>query len=1130
MKIKNSICYKKFSIIIVLPVVIVLLVLFLVSCKNKTSGDNLETSGTYIASQETEIEASDNNESFKRSDGSQTDSTESTSLQTDVSILSEASVWGPLKLCSGNIEKLYIYKNTAVGSVSYNVGKQSEGTLIYALDIRNGVMMGTAEIPGRCYAVDISDRYIFTWVKEGINVYDLKDSFKLAQTFYYDNNGERVEWVSNIGSFLFVENSVESDYLIDKETLTEKQLNIDSDDFIYYLLYPDCLIGDPNAFSDSSLDDAAIYNFKTNQIIGNVDSIKLSKIFAWDFKKNLLFVNDKDNIEVVNCTNGNVFENIRISESEIDSIISNILNYKDYYSGGTYRLNTITDFLLSENNAYFFNGNENAYIFDYNDRELYRLYDSEILGEFSNIIFYKKGNNLGAIQNFTNNIWEKEKPKDFIVSENPAFSQYSILWLCQNFNEYGAIYQWDYMSGSYLNYTEFTGYQVEILSERPLILALRNKEEGINGVWDIVCLDNSKLPFNLTCDIEIEVSPENIYANTNPAEFDCILKNIPEGIPVNEILYEWDFGDGTKDTGKQTSHLYTKSGNYNVSVLVKLGPSLNSFTETTEVAILESLSGMILTATPTRYTEDGLVFDFVCTPEDPWKFPIVEWDFGDETTGGNATVVSHPYPPGTYKVTAIAYNEDKSLSLKKEINIISGFPDFRVTYSELSGYTLHKVDFECVTEDNEFPETLGLACYWKLGDNTFTNDKNGTKKLEFYNPGNYTLILEVKDPAMRLAYQESFNITVYPPEINTENSGRRIISKSQIFLHDNDIEEYDIDKDGINQYWEDYAMNVLNPCFELDEGEDWLKYNYIDEELPQTLLQELRDSLGDNIDNLLQGNAESDIPWEHFLQDKAGSKIEENLLDLYYTLPDSHKVVNYVIISPHESKLNQQYILFTYGICWSKDYGRYDFYPHNGDIEKVVMAWKIIDDYTLELDEVFTSAHSNGDMDHSGVWPAFGERTWTCAVAKSPDIDEITGYLKFISYNSNLDILKFYVSEDKHAIYPTVACGEGAQLAPYEAEDVGSEGWYLYRFPCFNILDEYTPIIDDIGDLFPYENIWSGNFYNPEKFVGGLLDPYIILNLPYINYSNAPGKIGGSLSGIPKKLEFILNNPFLDDF
>ncbi len=282
--------------------------------------------------------------------------------------------------------------------------------------------------------------------------------------------------------------------------------------------------------------------------------------------------------------------------------------------------------------------------------------------------------------------------------------------------------------------------------------------------------------------------------------------------------------------------------------------------------------------------------------------------------------------------------------------------------------------------------------------------------------------------------------------------------------------KYDIDNDGINQAWEDEAMLSANPYFELDKGETWLKNQSTD------------------------------------------------------------KVVNFVRITPYPEDSNQRsvsntkYILFIYVVAWSRDYGKYvnytfpEGYPnifeaHNGDREKVIMAWKVIDDKNLELAWVYTSAHGAETSSHSAVWKAVGETTNTGNVAGVWGgvftAQPMHGTLEFVN-----NILKLYASKDKHAIYPTEECGKSVKLVYipqpilglpgwpgwFIGEDVGSDGIYQYRFTCYNAGEKDAPLMDDIGYIFPNERIWSGNINHTGNFCGGL------------GYDeHCPGTIGGYL-------------------
>jgi hypothetical protein len=249
---------------------------------------------------------------------------------------------------------------------------------------------------------------------------------------------------------------------------------------------------------------------------------------------------------------------------------------------------------------------------------------------------------------------------------------------------------------------------------------------------------------------------------------------------------------------------------------------------------------------------------------------------------------------------------------------------------------------------------------------------------------------------------------------------------------------------------------------------------------------------------------------------------------------NGHKVVNFVRISPFTSNKNRQYILFTYGITWSEDYGRYTEYlgdllmGHNGDVEKVIMAWEVVNNKTLILRHVFTSAHSNTITSHSGVWDPWHETEQFGYIAFWPDGQIMKATLEFVYISSKQSVLKVYASEDKHAIYPSESVGESVCLVyiptpkpPLIGIPAAGVGWFIdedvgggpiLRLPCYNIGEEDAHIIDDIGFLFQNERVWSGNIENPGRFAGGL------------DVSKGMGTIGGNLSGMPPMLEEVLNN------
>ena len=1013
-------------------------ILTLTSCKDKTQGDStgkIEAASSSSASETAEVSTTSK-------------TTAKSSLTEDNSAISQipfgiAASWGPIKIFKGYVEDLYIKNNTGIGSVSYDIGSSTEGTYIYAVNVLDGELIGDVKISGRLYAVDICERYAFIWVKDSINIYDLNNKFELVETIA--DKSVKNEWISNFGNYFFVEDRQASDYLIDKRTLKKVNLkdidlNISQDDQIYDLLYPDCLIGDPAAFTGAKSGNPVVYSLKNEKILGYIPSKYLSKIFAWDPENNLIFCRDAGRIIIYDLAKEKISAELNFTKSEAGSISSSANKNPKYYFGGGDRLHVMREFLPSKNGFYFLNGSESSYAIDFLGEIKYQLKKSDIIGEFEGSAFYEKDDSLGMIGDDFSTLWLNQKPEEPYHGVGPNFSKDSIVWLSDSSGakDHGdGIYQWSYETGSYLNYTEFTGYEVVILSSQPLILAMRSQEGGVNAGWRLICYNPLKLPFNFIPDISIGYSPEKIYSGSSTVKFVCTIKNLPEQFGSQSISYEWDFGDGEKGSGKEVGHIYKKSGNYQASVTVNLGGSSDSATRSEEITVLEA-PDINLLATPEFYSEVGLQYRLECKSGNSGIIGYVEWDFGDGSKG-NGMMVSHTYKTGSYTATATIYNYDKTVSWKKEISVNSKFPEFVASASSLEGFSALKVDFDCTMVDSNFTDS-GLKYQWTT-DSEVLSEKNSFEKVFVY-PGMHIVNLKITDPASTIVKEQSFVISVHSIDFVFTDEGRKIESNTSMFINT----EYDVDKDGINQGWEDKAMISVNPYFEFDEEEDLL-------------------------DNL-----------------------------------DTDKVKNFVRITTYPSVEDPKYILFYYCVAFTRDYGRFAnieplFEAHNGDVESVIMAWEVIDDKNLELKWVYTSSHGSADTSHSAVWDAVGESSNKGKVKFGFD-ETMHATLEFVDNR-----LKLQISEDKHAIYPTEKCGDDVTLVfNLIGEDCGGGGVYMLQ--CYNAGEPDAYLMDDIGNIFANERIWSGNIKNVGKFFGGRSES-----------DNSPNSIGRNLTGLPAVLQ-----------
>ena len=99
----------------------------------------------------------------------------------------------------------------------------------------------------------------------------------------------------------------------------------------------------------------------------------------------------------------------------------------------------------------------------------------------------------------------------------------------------------------------------------------------------------------------------------------------------------------------------------------------------------------------------------------------------------------------------------------------------------------------------------------------------------------------------------------------------------------------------------------------------------------------------------------------------------------------------------------------------------------------MVYAWKVLDQKTLELEWLTTTAHSAVNT-HRGVWNAW-ERSCTKANVSEPilnpsypqDVDSTELMCESLNYAPDGRLI-MVVEDDKHAIYPSKAVCEGISL------------------------------------------------------------------------------------------------------
>ncbi|MCP4407589.1 MAG: PKD domain-containing protein, partial [Gammaproteobacteria bacterium] len=183
---------------------------------------------------------------------------------------------------------------------------------------------------------------------------------------------------------------------------------------------------------------------------------------------------------------------------------------------------------------------------------------------------------------------------------------------------------------------------------------------SIGTYTTIVTATNSLSQLTETTIVTITDTPISGLAvnNSSPTELGnatIFMATISSG---TNVIYTWDFGDGTTGNGAIATHDYSSIGTY--TTIVTATNSLSQLTETTIATITDTpISG--LAVNNSSPTELGNATTFTATISSGTNV-IYAWDFGDGTTTAGS-LVRHTYDElGTYTVTVHATNSNSAIS------------------------------------------------------------------------------------------------------------------------------------------------------------------------------------------------------------------------------------------------------------------------------------------------------------------------------------------------------------------------------------------------------------------------------------------------------------------------------------
>lgn len=217
----------------------------------------------------------------------------------------------------------------------------------------------------------------------------------------------------------------------------------------------------------------------------------------------------------------------------------------------------------------------------------------------------------------------------------------------------------------------------------------------------------------------------------------------------NETItsYEWDWGDGSMDTGMVVNHTYTQVGIFRVLLTVTNTAGKTSIAERF-VTVTPRPNAFALIETSKDTVEVGESLDFDGSGSNPSQsgnnIASYAWEWGD---GNNATGVnpSHAFNSvGIFEVT-LTVTDDQGFTgiATKQIEVVPQNvpPVADFTFNDLSTEDSYLVDFDASLSTDA--DGMISSYFWDWGDGTQSTGRNLSHV--YTNPGTYTVRLTVVD-------------------------------------------------------------------------------------------------------------------------------------------------------------------------------------------------------------------------------------------------------------------------------------------------------------------------------------------------------------------------------------------------
>lgn len=220
------------------------------------------------------------------------------------------------------------------------------------------------------------------------------------------------------------------------------------------------------------------------------------------------------------------------------------------------------------------------------------------------------------------------------------------------------------------------------------------------------------------------------------------------------VAYAWDFGDGSKGSGRVASHQYRDVGTYTVTLTVT-DQAGRKGSRSRSVSVGSSglpTASFVFSPSNPGIGEEIAFNAAASTAVAPRTIVKYDWQFGTDRTGSGMVVFKTYDTPGTYNVTlTVTDDAGNKGTASRAVTVGTSSPGgltAAFTFSPASPLQDTAVNFNASASTSADPI---VEYQWDFGDGSTATRTTPTVAHTFADPGTYVVTLRIKDSKGRTA-------------------------------------------------------------------------------------------------------------------------------------------------------------------------------------------------------------------------------------------------------------------------------------------------------------------------------------------------------------------------------------------